>query len=98
MKPADILRSYTAIAKAYHLQPVAWLKLLIIASHEEKGCRASAVCRIGGSNTNYRFVHQLAQRGLVTVSDVPHTTRPVCWVTITAQGLQALALHQPSAA
>lgn len=91
MKAADIVTAYRAAAKATGLEPKSWIKLLLVASHGEDGCRAASLHTHGAAPV-YHLIRAWEKKGLVTRFKVQLTTQPQAWLKITPHGLASLQL------
>ena len=95
MTAAEILRSYLSAAKKHRLPPGSWIKLLLVASHGDKGCAVEALNPTKNKTSGYLFVNRLERRGLLITSRTRTRTegRPKIWVHLTPEGWEALNLQ-----
>lgn len=94
MTSIDILRSYRAVAQKVGHHASAWVRLLLIASHGEEGCKARSL-RISETNRAMKKTFDAWQRhGLIEIFPKPTLRRSEMWVRITPAGLDALGLEK----
>lgn len=97
MTPADILKAYRRAAHAAGRQPSAWLRLLMVASHGQDGCRMLTLTASRDANDVHKTARKWQAAGLVTISTKPRPNRagrPFIWITITPKGLATLGFDQ----
>lgn len=94
MTAADILNAYRRAHRLVY-SPNAWMRLLVVATYGEAGCRMLTLTTSHNAGDIHKTARKWQAAGLVTISTKPRPNRagrPFIWITITKKGLQTLGL------